>query len=194
VADNGHTAYIAVNPDGTVEVPTQVDVAGVIAKGDYATHADLAAYETITDLNVRLADYERVPDLNARLAAYETTADLDARGYETAAAHTADINALQADYLARIAAIDPHFQLTAGHVDITLNTNNEATLAIDHQMGGGIPDGVLFQPEVTAAASTLVAQSNAAPDHNNIYLRVMTRSGLNITGTFRVYWWAWRAT
>jgi hypothetical protein len=33
VPDSGHNAYLAVHPDGTVDVPANIDVAGVVAAG-----------------------------------------------------------------------------------------------------------------------------------------------------------------
>jgi hypothetical protein len=41
VPDSGHNAYVAVRPDGTVDVPSNITPEGVIAAGDLVSRADL---------------------------------------------------------------------------------------------------------------------------------------------------------
>jgi hypothetical protein len=56
MSDQGSDGYVSVNPDGTVVVPSNMTVGGLIVAGDLATHADLDASATAT-YNAVVSDY-----------------------------------------------------------------------------------------------------------------------------------------
>jgi hypothetical protein len=57
MSDQGSDGYVSVNPDGTVVVPSNMTVGGLIVAGDLATHADLDASATAT-YNAVVSDYD----------------------------------------------------------------------------------------------------------------------------------------
>jgi hypothetical protein len=61
VPDSGHNGYLAVRPDGTVDVPSNIDVNGVVAAGDFATHSDLDAAVAGVAFADDFADVVRFP-------------------------------------------------------------------------------------------------------------------------------------
>jgi hypothetical protein len=131
--DTGFNSYLSVAPDGTVVVPNNIDINGVISAGDFVTHPEL---DTAISDSIDAILEPTAGDVVALIARNAVTSGYEAKGSYAIAGEYA--------------------------VDFDQATGAGATFFVDHDFGAGGPPGVwpvwtiAGEPHFTAGRAVLI--------------------------------------